>query len=68
MKRYVYHSFSIVVPGFDNLFPLLPDLTSKIEHHSESFIDVARRYNSVIENMRESTFQVRSRTFIFLVV
>ena len=49
MKRYVYHSFSIIVPGFDNLFPLLPELTSKIEHHSENFIDVARRYNSVIE-------------------
>ncbi|MGX9522066.1 mechanosensitive ion channel family protein [Vibrio mediterranei] len=49
MKRYVYHSFSIIVPGFDNLFPLLPELTSKIEHHSDSFIDVARRYNSVIE-------------------
>ncbi|MCY9874430.1 mechanosensitive ion channel family protein [Vibrio barjaei] len=49
MKRYVYHSFSIIVPGFDNLFPLLPELTNKIEHHSESFIDVARRYNSVIE-------------------
>ncbi|MBY6185281.1 mechanosensitive ion channel family protein [Marinobacter hydrocarbonoclasticus] len=49
MKRYVYHSFSIIVPGFNNLFPLLPDLISKIEHHSEDFIDVARRYNGVIE-------------------
>ncbi|MBY6196396.1 mechanosensitive ion channel family protein [Vibrio hangzhouensis] len=49
MKRYVYHNFSIVVPGFDNLFPLLPTLVAKIEHHSEGFIDVARRYNSVIE-------------------
>ncbi|MGR5176388.1 mechanosensitive ion channel family protein [Vibrio parahaemolyticus] len=49
MKRYVYHNFSIVVPGFDNLFPLIPTLVAKIEHHSEGFIDVARRYNSVIE-------------------
>ncbi|WP_394150956.1 mechanosensitive ion channel family protein [Vibrio maritimus] len=49
MKRYVYHGFSIIVPGFKNLFPLLPELTAKIEHHSESFIDVARRYNGVIE-------------------
>ncbi|MGR5283917.1 mechanosensitive ion channel family protein [Vibrio maritimus] len=49
MKRYVYHSFSIVVPGFKNLFPLLPELTIRIEKHSEDFIDVARRYNGVIE-------------------
>ncbi|MBY6016363.1 mechanosensitive ion channel family protein [Halomonas denitrificans] len=49
MKRYVYHSFSIIVPGFNNLFPLLPDLIQKIEHHCEEFIDVARRYNGVIE-------------------
>ncbi|ADN75894.1 MscS Mechanosensitive ion channel [Ferrimonas balearica DSM 9799] len=49
MKRYVYHSFSIIVPGFNNLYPLLPDLIQKIEHHCEEFIDVARRYNGVIE-------------------
>ncbi|MBW3138785.1 mechanosensitive ion channel family protein [Ferrimonas balearica] len=49
MKRYVYHSFSIIVPGFNNLFPLLPELIQKIEHHCEEFIDVARRYNGVIE-------------------
>jgi len=49
MKRYVYHSFSIIVPGFNNLYPLLPDLIQKIEHHCEEFIDVARRYNGGIE-------------------
>lgn len=49
MKRYVYHNFSIVVRDFDNLYPILPELIERIEHHSESFIDVARRYNSVIE-------------------
>lgn len=49
MKRYVYHNFSIVVPGFNNLYPLLPDLIEKIEHHCEEFIEVARRYNGVIE-------------------
>ncbi|MGV2988577.1 mechanosensitive ion channel family protein [Vibrio sp. E150_011] len=49
MKRYVYHHFSIVVPGFDNLFPLVPELVTQIENHSEGFIDVARRYNGVIE-------------------
>ena len=49
MKRYVYHNFSIVVKDFVNLYPLLPIIIAKIDHHSEDFIDVARRYNSVIE-------------------
>ncbi|PLC57354.1 mechanosensitive ion channel family protein [Photobacterium carnosum] len=49
MKRYVYHNFSIVVRDFVNLYPLLPIMITKIDHHSEDFIDVARRYNSVIE-------------------
>lgn len=49
MKRYVYHNFSIVVRDFVNLYPLLPTIITKIDHHSEDFIDVARRYNSIIE-------------------
>ncbi|KJG24371.1 mechanosensitive ion channel protein MscS [Photobacterium iliopiscarium] len=49
MKRYVYHNFSIVVRDFVNLYPLLPIMITKIDHHCEDFIDVARRYNSVIE-------------------
>ncbi len=49
MKRYVYHNFSIVVRDFVNLYPLLPTIITKIDHHSEDFIEVARRYNSVIE-------------------
>ncbi|KAE8177483.1 mechanosensitive ion channel family protein [Photobacterium carnosum] len=49
MKRYVYHNFSVVVRDFVNLYPLLPIMITKIDHHSEDFIDVARRYNSVIE-------------------
>ncbi|WP_394251614.1 mechanosensitive ion channel family protein [Vibrio profundi] len=49
MKRYVYHNFSITVKDFVNLYPLLPELVTKIEHHCEDFIEVARRYNSVIE-------------------
>ncbi|MGF1709733.1 mechanosensitive ion channel family protein [Vibrio kagoshimensis] len=49
MKRYVYHDFSIVVNNFVNLYPMIPDLIEKIEAHSEEFIEVARRYNSVIE-------------------
>ncbi|MGF1755076.1 mechanosensitive ion channel family protein [Vibrio makurazakiensis] len=49
MKRYVYHNFAITVKDFVNLYPLVPDLITKIEHHSEEFIDVARRYNGVIE-------------------
>lgn len=49
MKRYVFHSFTIVVPEFVNLFPLLPRLHDKIEEHFAHFMDVARRYNTVIE-------------------
>ncbi|SMY34654.1 Mechanosensitive ion channel [Photobacterium malacitanum] len=49
MKRYVYHNFSIVVRDFVNLYPLLPTIITKIDLHCEDFIDVARRYNSVIE-------------------
>lgn len=49
MKRYVFHNFSIVVPDFVNLYPLLPVLNSRIEEHFSHFIDVARRYNAMIE-------------------
>ncbi|MCC4238077.1 mechanosensitive ion channel family protein [Vibrio anguillarum] len=49
MKRYVFHNFSIVVPEFVNLYPLLPIMHEKIESHFAHFIDVARRYNSMIE-------------------
>ncbi|PSU35807.1 mechanosensitive ion channel family protein [Photobacterium lutimaris] len=49
MKRYVYHSFSITVKEFVNLFVLVPELIEQIESHCEEFIDVARRYNGVIE-------------------
>lgn len=49
MKRYVYHNFSIVVPDFVNLYPLLDELENKIEEHCHYFSDVARRYNAMIE-------------------
>ncbi|EIO3937089.1 mechanosensitive ion channel family protein [Vibrio vulnificus] len=49
MKRYVYHHFSIVVPDFVNLYPLLADLEIKIEEHCHYFLDVAKRYNTMIE-------------------
>lgn len=49
MKRYVFHNFSIVVPNFANLFPLLPIMHERIEAHFAHFIDVARRYNNMIE-------------------
>ncbi len=49
MKRYVYHDFSIVVRDFVNLYPLLPELTHQIEEHCQTFSEVARRYNSIIE-------------------
>ncbi|ABZ77366.1 MscS Mechanosensitive ion channel [Shewanella halifaxensis HAW-EB4] len=49
MKRYVYHDFYITVVEFVNLYPLFPELHEKIEAHCEDFIEVAKRYNSVIE-------------------
>ena len=49
MKRYVFHNFSIVVRDFVNLYPLLPTLHEKIEHHTSYFHDVATRYNTMIE-------------------
>ncbi|MFA0113876.1 mechanosensitive ion channel family protein [Vibrio sp. 10N.261.46.E11] len=49
MKRYVYHNFFVTVKDFVNLYPMVPGLIVKIEEHSEEFIDVARRYNGVIE-------------------
>ncbi|EEX64391.1 mechanosensitive ion channel family protein [Vibrio metoecus] len=49
MKRYVFHNFNIVVPEFVNLFPLVPVLHQKIDEHFAHFMEVARRYNTVIE-------------------
>ncbi|ENM5824883.1 mechanosensitive ion channel family protein [Vibrio metoecus] len=49
MKRYVFHNFNIVVPDFVNLFPLVPVLHQKIDEHFAHFMEVARRYNTVIE-------------------
>ncbi|MGV1720435.1 mechanosensitive ion channel family protein [Vibrio furnissii] len=49
MKRYVFHNFHVVVPEFVNLYPLLPVMHERIEEHFSHFIDVARRYNSMIE-------------------
>nr|WP_242511037.1 mechanosensitive ion channel family protein [Aliivibrio finisterrensis] len=49
MKRYVYHNFSICVREFDNLYPMIPELLQKIDVHCEDFIEVAKRYNGVIE-------------------
>lgn len=49
MKRYVYHSITITVVEFVNLYPLFPVLTHQIEQHCEDFNEVAKRYNSIIE-------------------
>ncbi|MCW8328707.1 mechanosensitive ion channel family protein [Photobacterium sp. SDRW27] len=49
MKRYVYHNFSITIRETVNLYPMLPIMLAKIDDHSEDFIDVAKRYNHVIE-------------------
>jgi hypothetical protein len=49
MKRYVFHHFMIVVPEFINFFPLIPTLHLSMEAHFSDFMEVARRYNNVIE-------------------
>jgi small-conductance mechanosensitive channel len=49
MKRYVYHNITITVVEFVNLYKLFPELTRQIEDHCEDFIEVAKRYNGVIE-------------------
>ena len=49
MKRYVFHNIHIVIPDFVNLFPLVPALSEHIEGLLSDFIDVARRYHSVIQ-------------------
>ncbi|EKO3445265.1 mechanosensitive ion channel family protein [Vibrio fluvialis] len=49
MKRYVFHNFTVVVPEFVNLYSLVPVMHERIEEHFSHFIDVARRYNSMIE-------------------
>ena len=49
MKRYVYHDFSVIVPKFVNLYPLVPTMLEKIEEHIGYFNEVAKRYNAMIE-------------------
>ncbi|WP_242414190.1 mechanosensitive ion channel family protein [Salinivibrio sp. MA427] len=49
MKRYVYHHFHLVIRGDINLYPHIPALLARIDDHSEDFMDIARRYNHVIE-------------------
>lgn len=49
MKRYVFHNFSIVVPDFVNLYPLVAPMMEKIDGHIHYFHEVAKRYNTVIE-------------------
>lgn len=49
MKRYVYHRFFIATDKFVDVFPLLDDLYKNIEEHCADFIEVAKRYNGIIE-------------------
>lgn len=49
MKRYVFHNINIVIPDFANVFPLVGQLTERVHELQSDFIDVARRYHSVIQ-------------------
>ena len=43
MERYAYHSITITVIEFVNLYPLFPMLANQIEQHSEDFNEVPKR-------------------------
>lgn len=49
LKQYVYHQFNITVPQPFDPYLIKPLLLERIEHHSQPFIDVASRYNSMLE-------------------
>lgn len=51
MKRYINHSFSVVMDCIKtNPYDLVPKLYSKAEGYCFEFTDVAQRYNKLIEN------------------
>ncbi|MDN3652052.1 mechanosensitive ion channel family protein [Thalassotalea ponticola] len=49
MKRYVYHTFSIHTDTKLNPFELKEYIFARMDEYSEDFMEVARRYNAVIE-------------------
>ena len=51
MKRYTNHTFSVVIDGINkNPYDITPPLLSKAQSYCLEFIDVAERYNKLIEN------------------
>lgn len=55
IKRYVTHTFSIVKTENYNGFPLYDDLLARANLYCEDFIEVAMRYNSIIERKLDAT-------------
>ena len=49
MRRYVFHRFSITVEADCDIFAVVDPLRQKAEEHCEGFMEVARRYNRIIE-------------------
>lgn len=49
MKRYVFHRFTIVTEPELNPFEAKAWILQRIDTYSEEFIDIARRYNAMIE-------------------
>ncbi|WP_371376343.1 mechanosensitive ion channel domain-containing protein [Thalassotalea aquiviva] len=49
MKRYVYHTFSIVTDAQVNVYLAREHIFEKMDSYSKEFFEVGRRYNSVIE-------------------
>jgi small-conductance mechanosensitive channel len=55
IKRYVTHNFTIVRRENFNFYPLYDELLERATHYCEEFVDVATRYNSIIERKLDAT-------------
>lgn len=55
IKRYVTHTFTIVKSGGYNGFPLYEPLLERAHFYCEDFMEVAMRYNSIIERKLDAT-------------
>jgi small-conductance mechanosensitive channel len=55
IKRYVTHSFSIVRNENYNGYPLYSKLLKRANFYCEEFIEVASRYNAIIERKLDAT-------------
>jgi small-conductance mechanosensitive channel len=50
LKQYVYHRFSIITEQDVNVFEIRPVILDNIEQYSRHFIEIAQRYNAMLES------------------